>query len=278
MNKKRKWSTLILLLFFFIGLSVMLYPAISTYWNSKTQSQAIVDYEKMLSNIKPEDYSEIFAEADEYNKELLTLDAPLSEYDKLEGYDDILNVSGTGMMGYIIIDSIGVELPIYHGISDSVLNVGAGHMEGSSFPVGGVGTHAVLSAHRGLPNATLFTHLNRLEVGDIFKVTILDRTVTYQVDMVKVVLPSDTSDLFLDKDADLCTLVTCTPYGINTHRLLVRGHQIASEEEKQLYITSDAHRIDELIVTPIVALPILISLMIFVLVKPVKKDDLGDDL
>lgn len=278
MNKKRKWSTLILLLFFFIGLSVMLYPAISTYWNSKTQSQAIVDYEKMLSNIKPEDYSEIFAEADEYNKELLTLDAPLSEYDKLEGYDDILNVSGTGMMGYIIIDSIGVELPIYHGISDSVLNVGAGHMEGSSFPVGGVGTHAVLSAHRGLPNATLFTHLNRLEVGDIFKVTILDRTVTYQVDMVKVVLPSDTSDLFLDKDADLCTLVTCTPYGINTHRLLVRGHQIASEEEKQLYITSDAHQIDELIVTPIVALPILISLMIFVLVKPVKKDDLGDDL
>ena len=182
------------------------------------------------------------------------------------------------MMGYITIEAIGVELPLYHGTSDGVLSVGAGHVEGTSLPVGGERTHAVLSAHRGLPNATLFTHLDRLGVGDTFSITVLNRTMTYQVDQVKIVDPDDTGDILIDGDGDYCTLVTCTPYGINTHRLLVRGRKMDASMEKKIYVTSDAHQIDTLIVTPIVALPILLTLMIIVLAKPVKKDDLGDDL
>ncbi len=278
MKKKNKWSTFILLAVFFVGLSVMLYPTISSYWNSRTQSQAIVDYEKMLESIKPEDYSAIFAQADEYNEKLAQMNFPLLEYVDLDGYNDILNLSGTGMMGYLTIESIGVELPVYHGTDDDVLSIAVGHLEGTSFPVGGKDTHTVVSAHRGLPNAKLFTDLDRLEIGDIFTFTILDRTITYQVDQIKVIVPSDVSDLMIDDGKEYCTLLTCTPYGINTHRLLVRGHQIESTQQKTIYITSDAHQIEPLIVTPIVALPILFTLMIIVLTKPVKKDDSGDDL
>ncbi|MBR5272821.1 MAG: class C sortase [Clostridia bacterium] len=278
MKKKRKWSTFILLFVFFVGLSVMLYPTISSYWNSRTQSQAIVDYEKMLESITPEDYSSIFAEADEYNKELAKLNFPLTEHTKLNGYDDILDLSGTGMMGYISIETIGVELPVYHGTADDVLSIAVGHLEGTSFPVGGNNTHSVVSAHRGLPNATLFTNLDHLEIGDTFQFKILDRTITYQVDQIKIIVPSDVSDLKIEEGKEYCTLLTCTPYGINTHRLLVRGHKIDSAQQKTLYVTSGAYQIEPLIVTPIVALPILFTLMVIVLLKPVKKDDLGDDL
>ena len=278
MKKKRKWSTFILLAVFFVGLSVMLYPTISSYWNSRTQSQAIVDYEKMLESIKPEDYSAIFAQAEEYNTQLAKLNFPLLEYIDLDGYNDILNLSGTGMMGYISIPTIGVELPVYHGTDDNVLSIAVGHLEGTSFPVGGKSTHTVVSAHRGLPNAKLFTDLDRVEVGDVFSFTILDRTITYQVDQIKTIVPSDVSDLAIEDGKEYCTLLTCTPYGINTHRLLVRGHKIDSVQQKTIYITSDAFQIEPLIVTPIVALPILFTLMVIVLLKPVKKDDLGDDL
>ena len=278
MKKKVKWSTFILLLIFFIGLSVLLYPAISTYWNSLTQSQAVIDYDKMLKSIPKEDFDKLFAEAEIYNRDLSRLQYPYLEYGKLKGYNDILNVDGNGMMGYVTIDKIGVELPIYHGTSEKVLSIGAGLVAGSSFPSDKTGTHAVLSAHRGLPTATLFTHLDHVEIGDTFEVTVLDRTITYQVDQIKTVDPDDMSDVLIDENENYCTLVTCTPYGINTHRLLVRGRQIDASQEKKLYITSDAHQIDNLIVTPIVALPILFTLMIVVLVKPVKKDDLGDDL
>lgn len=276
-KKKRKWSTFFLLMFFFIGLSVMLYPSLSNYWNSKTQSEAIVDYEKMLASIAPEDYSKIFAEAEDYNKKLSELDFPFLEYKNIGGYNDILDLTGTGMMGYITIDVIGIELPVYHGTDDNVLSVAVGHVEGSSLPVGGKSTHVTLSAHRGLPTATLFTNLDKMEIGDTFKLTVLDRTLTYQVDQIKTVMPEDASDLVIESGEDYCTLLTCTPYGINTHRLLVRGRRIETIEEKTIYIKSDAHRIDALIVTPIVALPILFTLMIIILVKPIKKDDLGDD-
>lgn len=278
MKKKRKWSTFILLLFFFIGLSVTLYPAISSYWNSRTQSKAIVDYEKMLSSIAPEDYTKMWEKAEKYNKELADLQFPFTDHGKVEGYEEIFDVSGTGIMGYVTIDTIGVELPVYHGTDDSVLSVAAGHIEGTSLPYYEKGTHTALSAHRGLPSATLFTHLDHVEVGDTFELTVLDRTITYQVDMIKTVDPDNTSDLTIDDGENYCTLVTCTPYGINTHRLLVRGKQLTAAQEKKIYITSDAHQIDSLIVTPIVALPILLTLMIIVLCKPVKKDDLGDDL
>lgn len=256
----------------------MLYPAISSFWNSRTQSMAIVDYEKMLDSIPEADYSKIFEQAENYNNELKKLPFPLLEYDKVDGYFETLDISKTGMMGYITIDKINLELPIYHGTDDDVLSMAVGHLQGSSLPVGGKGTHTIVSAHRGLPSATLFTNLDHMEIGDTFEITVLDRTVTYQVDQIKTVDPTDTADLVIKDGNEYCTLLTCTPYGINTHRLLVRGVRVESVKQKTIYITSDGYRIDSLIVTPAVALPMLLVLMLVVLLKPVKKDDLGDDL
>lgn len=278
MKRKNKWSTFLLLLFFFVGLSVMLYPAISSFWNSRTQSMAIVDYEKMLDSIPEADYSKIFKQAEDYNDELKKLPFPLLEFDKVDGYFETLDISKTGMMGYITIDKINLELPIYHGTDDDVLSIAVGHLQGSSLPVGGESTHTIVSAHRGLPSATLFTNLDHMEIGDTFEITVLDRTVTYQVDQIKTVDPTDTADLVIQDGKEYCTLLTCTPYGINTHRLLVRGARVETVKQKTIYITSDGYRIDSLIVTPAVALPMLLVLMLVVLLKPVKKDDLGDDL
>ncbi len=277
MKKNRKWSTFALLTVFFIGLSVLLYPSLSSYWNSLTQSEAIVDYEQILSNLKPEDYSQIFADAEEYNRKLAELAHPLADYGSLAGYDDLLNVSGIGMMGYVTIGKIGIELPLYHGTDDSVLSIAIGHLEGSSLPTGGEGTHTVVSAHRGLPSARLFTDLDRMEVGDTFTVTVLDKVLTYEVDQIRIVPPSDTSLLAIEEGKDYCTLLTCTPYGINTDRLLVRGTRIDTVTHKTIHITTDGYQIDTLIVTPIVALPMLLVLMLIVLFKPVKKVDSGDD-
>jgi sortase A len=276
MKKNVKWSTFILLAIFFVGLSVMLYPSISSFWNSKTQSKAIFDYEKMLQNIPKEDYTKYFEDAEQYNQQLSELNNPLVEYYKLENYDSILDLSGTGMIGYISIEKIGLELPLYHGTGDDVLSFAVGHLEGSSFPIGGNGNHAVVSAHRGLPSAVLFTHLDYMEIGDTFQFKILDKTIIYQVDQIKTIKPDDASDLKIEADGDYCTLLTCTPYGINTHRLLVRGVKVDSVKQSKIYVTSDAQQIDSLIITPIIALPILFTLMMIVLFKPVKKDDLGE--
>lgn len=273
-NKKKKSSssTFLLLLIFFVGLSVLLYPTISNYWNSKTQTEAIVDYENILKNLPVEDYDSMFAEAERYNTELYNnVDFPLLEYDKVKGYFDILDVTGTGMMGYIEIPKIDVELPIYHGTNEDILNVAVGHMQGTSFPIGGTNTHAILSAHRGLPSAKLFSDLDRMEVGDTFTVKILDKTLTYEIDQARIVLPEEVDDLMIVDGGDYCTLLTCTPYGINTHRLLVRGQRTETVQHKSIYITSEAYQIDTLIVTPVVAMPMLIVLMIIVLAKPVKK-------
>ena len=187
-------------------------------------------------------------------------------------------MSNNGMIGYISIDKIGVELPLYHGTSESVLAFAAGHIEGSSFPVGGESTHAIVSAHRGLPTATLFTHLDKMEIGDTFEFTILDRTFTYRVDQIKTVLPTDTSDITIETGKEYCTLITCTPYGINTHRLLVRGRIVDAAQEKNIYVRSDAHLVNSMIVTPIIALPMLFVLMMIVLFKPAKKEYTGDDI
>lgn len=278
MKKKNKWSTFILLVLFFIGLCVMLYPALSSYWNSRTQSAAITDYEEMLKSMPKADYDKLFEDARKYNADLYALPTPLTEHHRLDGYNNILDISGTGMMGYITIDKIGVELPVYHGTSEAVLGSASGHVEGTSFPVDGESVHAVISAHRGLPAATLFTNLDHLELGDSFKVTVLDRTFTYQVDQIKVVTPDDSSEITVREGEEYCTLLTCTPYGINTHRLLVRGKLSDSSQEKNVYVTSDAYQIDTLIVTPIVALPMLFVLIMIVLFKPVKKEDTGDDI
>jgi len=269
--------TIILLVSFFIGLSVLLYPAVSSYWNSKTQSEAIVDYEAMLANYKPEDYTEIFEAADAYNQEIAKLEFPFMYHSQIPGYWETLDISGTGMMGYLTIQKINQELPVYHGTGDNVLSVAAGHFQGSSLPVGGESTHSVVSAHRGLPSAVLFTHLDRMEVGDTFNFTILDRTFTYEVDQIRIVEPYDTSLIQIEEGKDYCTLLTCTPYGINTQRLLVRGHQIDTSQKRNIYIANEAYRIDTLIVMPIVALPIIVVLLIYVMFAPVKKETLEED-
>lgn len=274
---KGKRITVILLIVFFIGLSVLLYPTISSYWNSKTQSEAILDYEKMLSSYTPEDFTEIFESAESYNAFLSELDFPLHDYPAIEEeYWKTLDISGTGMMGYITVPKINQELPLYHGTDDAVLSVSAGHLQGSNLPVGGVGTHCVVSAHRGLPTATLFTHLDRMEIGDVFYFTILDRTFTYEVDQIRIVDPDDTSLIQIESGKDLCTLLTCTPYGINTQRLLVRGHQIDATQKRTLYIANEAYRIDALIVTPFVALPMIFVALVYVMLKPIKKEKIDE--
>jgi len=271
-------STIILLVSFFIGLSVLLYPSLSSYWNSKTQSEAIVDYESMLAQFKPEDHTALFEQADAFNRRLWELEEPLRDHARLTDYGDILNISGTGMMGYITVPKINQELPVYHGTSEGVLSVAVGHLEGTSLPVGGPGTHCVVSAHRGLPTAVLFTHLDRMELGDTFSFTILDRTITYEVDQIRIVEPNDTSLIRLEEGKDYCTLLTCTPYGINTQRLLVRGHQIDASQTRNLYIANEAYRVAPLVVMPFVALPLIFVLLIYVMFAPVKKETLGEDL
>ena len=264
--------TLILLAVFFLGLSLLLYPAVSSYWNSITQSKVVEDYDAMLKSLTPKDYSDIFDAADDYNARLAALGFPLLEHTQLSAeYSAALNASGDGVMGYIDIDKIQVKLPIYHGVSDGVLSHAVGHIEGSSLPVGGASTHCALSAHRGLPSAKLFTDLDKLEVGDTFRITVLDRAMIYEVDQIRTVLPDDVSDLLITEGEDYCTLITCTPYGINTHRLLVRGHRVSSEDLRKMQVLSDAYIVDRLIVTPIVALPIIFVLMLYVFFEPAKK-------
>lgn len=278
MKATGKIATLILLIVFFVGLSVLLYPAFSQYWNSRVQSRAVADYERMLDSLTKADYSAVFQAAYDYNDRLHELDAPLTDYPDVDGYEDAVDLNGYGMIGYISISKLQLELPIYHGTSAEVLNSACGHLEGTSLPVGGESTHSVLSAHRGLPHAKLFTDLDKLEEGDTFTITILDRVLTYQVDQVKIVKPNETSDIQMVEGADYCTLLTCTPYGINTHRLLVRGHRIATVTQKTYYITSEAYVIDRLIITPLVALPMLFALIVYVMLKPAKRSETLDEL
>ena len=265
----RKHKTVIFLtLGFLVGICILLYPAFSDFWNSKTQSRAITDYESVLDKLQENDYNAIFERAHAYNKALYETKYPLMDYKNVPGYYDTLHITDNDMIGYLKIDRIGVELPIYHGTSDDVLNRGVGHLEGSSLPVGGENTHSVMSAHRGLPSSKLFTDLDRMEIGDTFQIIILDQVLTYQVDFIKVIEPTDVSDLQIIEGGDYCTLFTCTPYGINTHRLLVRGVRIETIKEKPIiYVSNEAFRIEPLLVTPAVAAPMLLVLLIHLLVK-----------
>lgn len=223
-----KASNIVLIALLVVGLSLLLYPTVSNLWNSFHMSQAIVDYTEQVSELDEERYEELWEQAEQYNAELAQ-DPDRFEMNNSERalYENELRVSDTGIMGYLDIPRLGVSMPIYHGTEESVLQVGAGHLEGSSLPTGGVGTHCVLSGHRGLPSAELFTGLDKLEEGDTFTLTVLDRTMTYEVDQILVVDPYDMDALAIDPDRALCTLVTCTPYGINSHRLLVRGHRVS---------------------------------------------------
>lgn len=270
---KKHITTILLILVLVVGLSLILYPTIADWWNSFHQSRAIADYDAILSEMKEEDYTHLFEAAMAYNEQLRQLKFPLMYYDQVPGYDDLLNITGTGIMGYIDIPSIQVELPIYHGTSEGVLQIAAGHVEGSSLPTGGENTHCVISAHRGLPSARLFTDLDKMQIGDTFTLSVVDRILTYEVDQILTVLPHEVEPLYVQEGEDYCTLVTCTPYGINTHRLLVRGTRIENAEEVVVKrVTADAVQIQPLLVAPMVAAPILLLLLIIlILPKPKKK-------
>ena len=267
MRSRKIW--IILTLGFLVGVSVLLYQTFSDYWNSKTQTRAIVNYESVLEYMEPEDYTAIFQEAYDYNRQLYESKVnPLLYTELFPGYFEKLKVTDYGMIGYLKIDRIGVELPVYHGTSSEVLSYGVGHLEGSSLPVGGENTHSVMSAHRGLPSAKLFTDLDRVELGDTFQIVVLDQILTYQVDQIKIVLPNEIEDLQIVEGKDYCTLFTCTPYGINTHRLLVRGIRIETIAEKPvIYVSNDAFRIEPLLVMPAVAAPMLFVFLIHLMVK-----------
>lgn len=269
---KKHLSTLLLVAVFLLGVCILLYPTASDYWNSLHQTRAIGAYEDALAGMTRRDYDAAFQQAEDYNRALAALDAPMSEYQSLSDagmdYEEILNINGVGIMGYIDIDAIGVELPIYHGTSPDVLNVAVGHLEGSSLPIGREGSHCVLSAHRGLPSARLFTDLDQLQEGDTFTITVLDRLLTYEIDQILIVEPEQVDALAITPGEDYCTLVTCTPYGINTHRLLVRGRRVENAREKaHVYVPADMVQIDPLVVTPAVAAPMLAILLVFLLVR-----------
>ena len=266
---KKNSSNIILILIFLVGLSVMLYPTVSDYINQKNQSRAVASYSEEVENLSDVDYQAYFDAADDYNRRLAETPDAFYRPEEVSGYTDTLDVSGTGIMGYITISKIGVELPVYHSTSDGVLQVAAGHLEGSSLPVGGAGTHAVISAHRGLPSAKLFTNLDELEVGDTFTITVLDRVLTYEVDQISIVLPTETDLLQPVEGKDYVTLMTCTPYGINTHRLLVRGKRIENaENQKHIRVTADALRIEPIIVAPALAVPMLLVMLVVMLAVP----------
>lgn len=264
---KKGWTTVVLVIILLLGVGIMLYPTVSDYWNSFHQSKVITEYAEHVAEMDESEYDKVIEDAREYNKRLNAgAYSPRLDEEAAKDYNAQLDVAGTGVMGYIDIPKINCTLAIYHGTSDAVLQIGVGHIEGTSLPVGGIGTHCVVSGHRGLPSAKLFTNLDQLEEGDIFMMRVLNETLTYEIDQVLIVLPHETEALNVDPDKDYCTLVTCTPYAVNTHRLLVRGHRIENlKESKDIIVTSDAVQIDPMIVAPIVAVPILIILVVVVL-------------
>ena len=228
MNKR---NTIIMIVLFFIGLLTLFYPTLSNYYNEKMGSKTIYNYENILNSYDIGKFKQIKKDAINYNKKLSKLKEPLLDYDDLKNYNKVLNVNNEGMIGYLSIDKIRVEIPIYHGTSNDTLNSFVGHIEGTSLPIGGKGTHSVLSAHRGLPSAKLFSDLDRLELGDTFKITVLDEVLTYEVDKISIVKPNNSKELKIDKNNDYVTLLTCTPYGINTHRLLVHARRVPYKTE-----------------------------------------------
>lgn len=270
---KRSASSILLTLVFLIGLSLLLYPTVSNYWNSMHQTHAITAYTQEVSTMSEEKYNAILERARAFNDSITNRQSlyALSDKEQTE-YEACLNLDNTGIMGYIEIPSIEVSLPIYHGTSDTVLNSAVGHLDWTSLPVGGKGTHCALSGHRGLPSAKLFTNLDKLAEGDVFIIRVLNEILTYEVDQIRIVNPDETEELQIVDGKDYCTLVTCTPYGINTHRMLVRGHRIENLVDSQtVKITSDAVQVEPILIAPIIASPVLLVLLI-ILLLPNKKE------
>ena len=272
---KKDNSTPILILILVLGLSLLLYPTFSNYWNDMHQTKAIANYASAVAEMNEEDFSQIWDSAYSYNQSLVPRSNPYLLTEEQQGrYASELNISGNGVMGYIEIPSIDVHLPIYHGTSEAVLQIAIGHIEWSSLPAGGESSHCVVSGHRGLPSAKLFSDLDKLNVEDIFLLNVLDEVLTYQVDQIKIVEPYETEDLTIVEGKDYCTLVTCTPYGINSHRMLVRGIRIETAEEvKTVRVTADAFRIEPILIAPLVAAPMLLALLIVLMLPAKKKPD-----
>lgn len=279
---KKNLTNIFLAVIVLAGLCLLLYPSFSDWWNSMHQSRAIAAYVETVDTMSQEEIDEILNAAREYNERLWHRQNRwvLSEEEQAE-YESLLDVSGNGIMGYINIPVIGVNLPIYHGTEESVLQVATGHLSATSLPVGGPGTHAAISGHRGLPSARLFTDLDQLKVGDIFTVSVLNEVYTYQIEQIVTVVPEDTSQMNLYQGEDLCTLQTCTPYGVNSHRLLLRGRRI-EDVDGALMAASEAIRVPNYIVIPAVGIPILFLLLVVALIyfrrrKPkITPEDLRD--
>ena len=270
---RKHLSTIILVTILILGVMILLYPTVSDYWNSFHQSRAIASYLEEIENIDPVDYEREWARAEQYNRELRGKPNRFSlREEEYAEYDTLLNLTGSGIMGYIEIPKINCSLPIYHGTDEAVLQIAVGHIEGSSLPTGGEGTHTVLSGHRGLPSARLFTDLDQIEPDDLFVIRVLDRVMTYIVDQVLIVLPEEMDALSIDPDQDYCTLVTCTPYGINSHRLLVRGRRTENVEMEQIIkVVSDATQIKPILVAPVLAAPMLLILLVWMLISTGRK-------
>lgn len=274
MKKKEKrkglWITIILLIILAAGLYIFFYPAVSDQINRYRQDKIITDYKGSISRTDEETCQQMLREAEAYNRKLLRRSGRF-EADEQEDaeYRSILNADRNGVMGYIEIPKIGLQLPIYHGATDRVLQDAIAHTEGSSLPVGGAGTHAVISGHTGMPSAKLFTDIDQLTRGDHFRIHILNRVLTYEVDQIRTVLPEGVDDLVIDPKEDYCTLVTCTPYGINTHRLLVRGTRVPDEGQEDT--PADTPETDTLLRILFTAVPVMTAAVIILVILAVKR-------
>ncbi len=271
---KKHAVTIILVLVMLVGVALLLYPSVADYWNERHASRAIATYVEAVADINDETYTRMWQEAEEYNARLAKTGIRWKmDTEQMETYQQVLNIYGSGIMGYIEIPQIDVMLPIYHGTEEAVLQIAIGHIAYTSLPVGGAGTHCVISGHSGLASARLFTSLDELHEGNLFMIHTLDEILTYEIDQIRTVLPFELNELQIVEGQDLCTLVTCTPYGINTHRLLVRGHRVETKpsSEAAVRVTGDATIYDPLTVAPLVAAPVLLVLFILLLVKGHRK-------
>lgn len=270
---KKHLSTIFIVILFLTGFSVLLYPTVSNYINSKHQTQAIASYEERMKKMDTLSYDAIMEEARKYNEQILSDQARFAiQGEELDQYLHLMGSAG-GAIGYIEIDSIDVTLPLYLGDSSAVLRVGAGIMPGASLPIGGRGTHAVITGHRGLPSSKLFTHLDKVKEGDVFVLHVLNETLTYQVDQIHIVEPQDLTKLEIEPDQDYVTLMTCTPYGINTHRMLVRGHRIENDSQVAgaTRVVADAIQVDFMLIAPVLAIPLVLLLVVTLLLRDRKK-------
>ena len=257
--------TKLLVLMFFIGVALLLYPTLGDMYSTYTQSKAISGYVEAVAALSDDEYEKMIEDAKAFNAEVIY---PKGHYSVLtpeekERYLSLLNLTGSGMMGYVDIPTIDTSLAVYHTTQEKFLQIGAGHLEATSLPVGGENTHCSISGHRGLVSAKLFTNLNQLVEGDIFTLHILEETLTYRVDQIKIVLPESTSDVDIIDGGDYCTPITCTPYGVNTHRLLVRGHRVENIEDTARRIPSDAMLIQPVILLSMLAVPIIACVILW---------------